>query len=97
MMERNGNSTGIQVSLIFNPWIAYAELTNTTNLFTDLSWHSALGQPMANALATDGNGLSWSRHGAPPLTSWQSLSESLRWNGFPLPLNLTKKGVASKM
>ena len=92
MMGKNGNSTGAKVSLIFKPWIACAELTNTINLSTDLSWLNALGQPMQNALATDGRGLSWSRLGVQPFTSWQSRNRFQRWNGFQSPPSLTKKG-----
>jgi hypothetical protein len=85
------------VTLIFKPWIAYAELMNTTNLFTDLSWRNALGQQTANALATGGKERSWLRLGVQRFMCWLNLSGCLRWNGFQSQLNLTKKGVAFKM
>ena len=70
------------MTLIFKPWIAYAGLMNTNNLSTDLSWRNALGQPTANALATDGKGLSWSRLGALRFLSWLNQRRCQKWNGF---------------
>lgn len=85
------------MTLIFKTWIASVEPMNTNNLSTDLSWLNALGQQTGNGLATDGNGLSWSRLGAPHFMFWLNPKRCQRWNGLQSQSNLTKKGVAYKM